>query len=273
MKSSTDRKFPEGEWDIFEREDLLEAWIVSITRICELGLVVSDSILESWLSETENVVFEGAQGILLDADMGFHPYTTWSRCTMSNASEIISEMAPRASIIQIGVMRSHAIRHGPGPFPTETNSLASKISEHNKNNPWQGPVRYGWFDAILTRYALGMTGGVDMLAVTHMDGLSQLNEWKYCQGYLNYHDLIRTTSDATISGGRLTNFTPPDSPSLSLRKQITQGLFEVVPEFETCEADDGIVIQKIEALTGESVGVVSHGPCSKDVEILSSIPL
>ena len=100
--------------------------------------------MERWLHETENVVFEGAQGVLLDADAGFHPYTTWSNCTAENALELIKEMAPNSYVSKIGVMRSYAVRHGPGPLPTGTDALSSVVSEHNQYNEWQGVVRYGW---------------------------------------------------------------------------------------------------------------------------------
>ena len=93
----------------------------------ELGLVAPDSVMERWLHQTEAVIFEGAQGVLLDADTGFHPFTTWSRCTAENALNLIKEMAPGSNVFQIGVLRSYAVRHGPGPLPTETNELASVV--------------------------------------------------------------------------------------------------------------------------------------------------
>ena len=73
------------EYGVFNDEDVIDRWMSSIARIGQLGLVVSDSVLERWLYETESVIFEGAQGVLLDADAGFHPFTTWSCCTATNA--------------------------------------------------------------------------------------------------------------------------------------------------------------------------------------------
>ena len=261
------------ECEVFKREDVIDTWISSIARIRELGLVVSDSVLESWLHETENVVFEGAQGVLLDADAGFHPYTTWSRCTAENALELIKEMAPDSSVSQIGVMRSYAVRHGPGPLPTETDTLSSVVSEHNKSNEWQGAVRYGWFDAVLARYALGLTGGIDSVVVTHLDVLSRLKPWKYCLGYKGYQGLNDTSVAATISGDVLTNFHLPAFLSLAERTQFTQGLSIVTPVLETCDADDETVIQEIESLIGQPVGLISRGPSAENVQILNSVPL
>jgi len=272
LKSITPGIIPSKEWEVFKRDEVIDTWITAISRIRELDLVTSDTLLESWLSEMENVVFEGAQGILLDGDVGFHPFTTWSRCTSANALEIINEMIPGADVFQIGVMRSYAFRHGPGPLPTESDTLADKITEHNGFNLWQGPARYGWFDAVLARYALEVAGGVDALAITHMDLLGKLDAWSFSPGYAKYHDLARTASKIELSGSSLLNFSHPNDSSLSIRIKLTQGLFRVIPEFESCEAEEGMVLNKIEKMLGRSVGIISRGPCSTDVEILNTIP-
>jgi adenylosuccinate synthase len=258
------------EYEIFEREDVSEAWIASIARISELGLVVSDSILERWLRETETVIFEGAQGVLLDADAGFHPFTTWSRCTTANAFDLITELKLEAQTFRIGVLRSYAVRHGPGPLPTETNELSSIISEHNQSGDWQGPVRYGWFDAVLARYALDVTDGVDVFAVTHLDVLSRLETWNSCAGYKDYSDLAGTSLDIDISDGVLRSFRAPPSLSLAQRAQLTQALSTVNPGLETCDADEQQVIGKIESLIGQPVDIISRGPSAENVKILSS---
>lgn len=261
------------EFQVFEREDVIEAWIASIARISELGLVVSDSVLERWLHETESVVFEGAQGVLLDAEAGFHPFTTWSRCTAANAFDLIQHMIPDSHVFQIGVMRSYAVRHGPGPLPTETHTLAPFItSEHNTHNEWQGTVRYGWFDAVLARYALSLTGKLDSLMVTHLDVLSHLGTWKYCLGYKNSHSLYDSCLSSTISDNILTHFHLHNFLPLEKRTQFTQALSTVVPVLETCETDDKTVIRKIETLIGQQVGMISHGPSAENIQILNPFP-
>jgi adenylosuccinate synthase len=256
------------EYEIFERDDVISTWMTSISRINEFGLVVNDSVLEHWLHETESVIFEGAQGVLLDADTGFHPYTTWSNCTTTNALALIREMKPNSDVLQIGVMRSYAMRHGPGPLPTESDALSALVSEHNQYNEWQGRVRYGWFDAVLARYALSVTGGVDFLAVTHMDILRHLKTWKYCTGYKDYRDVGNTGIDAIISDGILTRFHLPQVLSLEGRAQFTQALSSITPVLEVCEANEESVIHEIESITEQQVGIVSHGPTAEDVQLL-----
>jgi adenylosuccinate synthase len=260
------------EWRIFEREDVIDAWIASILRINELGLVVPDADLERRLHETETVIFEGAQGVLLDAEAGFHPYTTWSRCTAANALELIKEAVPDAQVCRIGVMRSYAVRHGPGPLPTETDAFVSVISEHNQTNEWQGAVRYGWFDAVLARYALEVNGGVDALAVTHLDVLPRLKHWNYCPGYQGGQSLKGLTVDSAISEVILERFHLPPFLSLAQRAEFTQALGAVQPILETCANIERAVIGKIESLIGQPVSIISRGPGAGDVRVINSFP-
>lgn len=260
------------EWEIFEREDVMDTWMATISRIAGLGLVTPDSVLHGWLQKGGPVIFEGAQGVLLDADAGFHPYTTWSCCTAANAHEIIHEMAPDSEVFKIGVMRSYAVRHGPGPLPTETDELTPVVSEHNRYNEWQGAVRYGWFDAVLTRYALGVVGGLDSLAVTHLDLLSHLKTWQYCAGYGGHLDFDPSFVATNSSNGVLKNFNLPRSLPLEQREQFTRALCAVTPDLQNCDANSGKVIHRIETLLGQQVGMISSGPRAENVKISNSFP-
>lgn len=260
------------EFEIFERDEVLEAWIEAVARVGDFGLVTSDAVLGDWLSEAEHAVFEGAQGVLLDEEAGFHPHTTWSRCTTANAEELIRELAPGAKVTRIGILRTHVVRHGPGPLPTETRDLASAVTEHNRSNEWQGAVRYGWFDAVLARYALAATDGVDTLAVTHLDILPRLESWKYCTGYQGFGSSDVQPDSSAQPDGPLTTLRPPPPYSLDQRTEFTRALSAVTPLLEDCAADEKPVIAKIEALTGQRVGIVSRGPCADDVQILDFLP-
>jgi adenylosuccinate synthase len=255
------------EWKVFTHDEALNNWLSTVSRIGELGLVVPDEEMQAWLQSAESVIFEGAQGVLLDQDAGFHPYTTWSRCTAENALELIHDMAPGAEVFQVGVMRSHAIRHGPGPLPTETGKLHALINEHNQTNDWQGRVRYGWFDPVLARYALDAAGGLDCLAITHMDILSQLENWQYCTGYAHFHNSVMRPE---MTDGLVKRFHLPRNLPIKERTQFTQSLAAVSPVFETCEPREHVVVAKIESLLGQPVGLVSDGNTAEHVKPLIS---
>jgi adenylosuccinate synthase len=260
------------EFEIFRRDEVIDTWMASIARIRDLGLVASDQVLNQWLHETETVVFEGAQGVLLDAQVGFHPYTTWSCCTPQNALELIGEMNPDSQIFRMGVMRVFAMRHGPGPLPTENDVFTPIITEHNGYGEWQGAVRYGWFDAVLARYALTISGGVDACVLTHVDALGKLEAWKYCLGYEGYPDLGGTSIELDISNGILKGFSAPHVLPLAERLKLTRALLDVKPVLENCNPDDRQVVRKIESLLGQSVNIVSRGPTAEHVQVLGSIP-
>jgi len=246
------------EFSAFEMDDLIERWMAAISPIRDLGLVVADSAMGSWFRDANNVIFEGAQGVLLDADAGFHPYTTWSRCTTANAIELIEQTIPNADIFKVGVLRSYAVRHGPGPLPTETGDLTRLVSEHNQRNDWQGTVRYGWFDSALARYALNVTGGVDALAITHLDILPRLETWKYSSGYEGLDATNETLTDLPLIA----------SLSLLERAQFTQALSNASPIIKGVNADDETVLREIERILGAKVGFTAHGPTAENVRVI-----
>lgn len=116
-------------------------------------------------------IFEGSQGVLLDEWNGFHPYTTWSETTSTNAQRLLSEAGKPAGKV-IGVTRSYLTRHGYGPFPSEINENEAEKAfpeAHNTYGEYQGAWRAGWFDPFLFRYAVEANFGVDALSITHMD--------------------------------------------------------------------------------------------------------
>ncbi|MEZ0362660.1 adenylosuccinate synthetase [Mycobacterium sp. pUA109] len=118
------------------------------------------------------LVFEGAQGVLLDEWRGLHPHTTWSTVEPSNARAMLAGLGQPGYLL--GVTRSYLTRHGAGPFPTEDPALGELLPEpHNGTGTYQGAFRVGAFDPLLLRYAIAACGGVDGLAVTHLDALAR----------------------------------------------------------------------------------------------------
>lgn len=144
----------------------------------KVRLVTSDYL--TWkLSEGTNAVFEGAQGVLLDENHGFHPNTTWSTTTFKNALDLLEGYSGEVS--RVGVMRAHMTRHGAGPFPTEAKGVRLD-GEHNQLGEWQGQFRVGHLDTPLITYARKVIGKLDTIALTHVDRLTDENQVCMCYG-------------------------------------------------------------------------------------------
>jgi adenylosuccinate synthase len=191
------------------------------------------------LLRSEPVVFEGAQGVLLDEWRGFHPYTTWSTTTFSNAAELLAEAGETAT--RLGVIRCFMTRHGPGPFVTEDPTL--EVPEpHNTGGCWQGPVRTGHFDAVALRYAVEVAGGVDALALTHLDVAAR-------------RDLL--LCDAYETGGRrVSRLTPGPFGDLGYQERLTRALFRARPVYRPPDASWPEVV---EHALGAPVILLSYG--------------
>lgn len=130
------------------------------------------------IKEHQTVIFEGAQGVLLDQDYGTYPYNTWSTTTSENAHRIIADVDSDVRAEEIGVIRTFLTRHGPGPMPSENASLLKTFTDYNNGtNPWQGAFRFGQLDFVLLDYALSLNKGVDSFAITHADWLNLGIPW------------------------------------------------------------------------------------------------
>ncbi|WP_029009822.1 adenylosuccinate synthase [Azospirillum halopraeferens] len=132
----------------------------------------------------KRILFEGAQGAMLDIDHGTYPYVTSSNTVAGNAASG-SGIGPRAIGYVLGICKAYTTRVGSGPFPTEqANAVGDLIGERGREF---GTVtgrkrRCGWFDAVLVRQAI-KTGGIDGIALTKLDVLDGLDEIKVCVGY------------------------------------------------------------------------------------------
>lgn len=134
------------------------------------------------LNQPGNIVFEGAQGFLLDRRYGFTPYVTKSDCTFRNATRLLGGYT--GAITKLGVLRVYATRHGNGPFVTEDESLTPLLPDPiNAENPWQGKFRVGWFDLVALRYAIRILGTLDGVALSHIDRLRDFDCIKVCVAY------------------------------------------------------------------------------------------
>jgi len=138
------------------------------------------------------VIFEGAQGLLLDKQHGFHPYTTWSDTTPRGAFALLSDASDTEVI---GISRTYATRHGVGPLPTEGHLSREMVrDDDNPTGKFEGTMRVGCLDLEMLSYALDVCRRVghpvDKLAFTHCDKLAQASGvWPVCHSYSNGPDI------------------------------------------------------------------------------------
>lgn len=186
--------------------------------------VADSGWLHDYLRRDETVVFEGAQGMLLDEKWGFFPYTTWTDITFANANTLLDGYTGETQ--RLGLCRSYMTKHGAGPFVTE-NTAFDRWSEndHNRFGPWQGSFRNGPLDIVALRYAIAAMGGVDGLVMTHLDripGRAFVTQFYRYAG--NARGLFRRANDEEISD--ILVHRPCD---LDHQQRITQAFDECAP--------------------------------------------
>jgi adenylosuccinate synthase len=141
-------------------------------------------LLDEAKREGKRILFEGAQGIMLDIDHGTYPYVTSSN-TVSGQASSGSGLGPSSIGYVLGIAKAYTTRVGSGPFPTEQqNEVGELIGQRGREF---GTVtgrkrRCGWFDAVLVRQAI-KTSGIHGIALTKLDVLDGLSEIKVCVGY------------------------------------------------------------------------------------------
>ena len=141
-------------------------------------------ILNEAIEGRKRILFEGAQGTLLDVDHGTYPYVTSSNSTAGGASTGTGAGPTKIDKV-IGVVKAYTTRVGEGPFPTEfKKDLMDKIREKGREfGATTGrPRRCGWFDSVVVRHAV-MVNGIDEIVVTKLDVLDCLDSLKICTAY------------------------------------------------------------------------------------------
>jgi adenylosuccinate synthase len=142
------------------------------------------SLLDAKRREGKRILFEGAQGTLLDVDHGTYPYVTSSN-TVAGQAASGSGLGPGAIGYVLGICKAYTTRVGEGPFPTEQlNDIGRLLGERGREfGVVTGrPRRCGWFDAVLVRQT-ARTSGINGLALTKLDILDGFDEIKVCIGY------------------------------------------------------------------------------------------
>ena len=224
--------------------------------VCDTALLLNQS-----LERGDSIIFEGAQGTMLDIDLGTYPFVTSSSAT-SGGAVIGSGVAPTAIDSVIGISKAYCTRVGSGPFPTEIrDALGEQLRARGKEyGAVTGrPRRCGWLDLPLLRYAV-MINGISWLVITKLDVLDEQAEIPVCVAY-------------KINGKETAEI-----PAQASGYDRIEGVFRKLPGWRT--STEGITRMEklppaareylafLEKESGAKIGMVSTGP-DRDQTILS----
>jgi adenylosuccinate synthase len=241
-----------------------------LDNLLELGervkplIVDVTEVLRDLTARGQSVLFEGAQGAMLDIDLGTYPFVTSSNTTVGGASAGTG-LGPAAIDYVLGIVKAYTTRVGAGPFPTELDDdvgrqLRKVGSEFGATTG--RPRRCGWFDAVLLKRAV-FTNSVTGLCLTKLDVLDGLPEIKICVGY------------------RLDGKVQDTPPLLTDRYGECEPVYESVPGWSEPTAGATAwsalpkaakaYLERIEELTQVPIDIISTGP-SRDAVIIRRHP-
>lgn len=233
-------------------EDVFEPYAAVADRLRPL-VCDTVSLLHEAMAQGRRILFEGAQGVMLDLDFGTYPYVTSSH---PGVSGILSGLgiSPKAIGTVAGVMKAYTTRVGEGPFPTQGDP-ATDERLRNRGGEYGAttgrPRRCGWFDAVAVRHAIRLNG-VDTIALTKLDVLAGEREVRVCTAY-------------RCNGARLSVF-PPEADSLERCEPEYETFHGWPPDmgrvtrFEDLPPEARRYVEALETLVGVPIGAVSLGP-------------
>ncbi len=216
------------------------------------------------LDEEQKVLFEGAQGVLLDIDHGTYPFVTSSNAASGGVSSGAG-IGPSKIHHVVGVCKAYTSRVGDGPFPTELDDeIGHTIREVGKEygTTTGRPRRVGWFDSVVVRHSRRVSGITD-LCLNSIDVLTGLETLKICTAY--------------EFEGKLLDEYPPNFRVLEQCKPVFEELpgwtedITGVRKFEDLPMNAQNYVKRIEALTGIELLTFSVGPAREQTVILRDI--
>ena len=246
-----------------EPVDYEQALAESMAWAEELAGLVTDvsEALHKHRREGDSILFEGAQGSLLDIDHGTYPFVTSSNTTAGSAASGTG-FGPLYLDYVLGITKAYTTRVGAGPFPTE---LFDEVGEHlaEKGNEFGAttgrPRRCGWFDAVAVRKSIEVSS-VSGLCLTKLDVLDGLDTIKICVGYQCENGQPLTAQwDADAYVGM-----HPVYEELPGWKESTLGIQRIEDLPENARA----YIKRLEELTGAPIDIISTGPDRNETIVL-----
>lgn len=227
----------------------------TLAAVDYLAPFITDTIpmLHEAIGSGKSVLFEGAQGTMLDIDYGTYPFVTSSSATAGGACTG-SGVPPHKVDRVLGVVKAYSTRVGEGPFPTElTDAMGERLRKAgNEFGATTGrPRRCGWFDLVVARYSV-MVNGIDAWAMTKLDVLDEVETIRICVAY-------------ECDGKRLTSV-----PANVRQLERCRPVYEDVPgwmcstkdvaSWEQLPGKAKAYVRRLEELTGVRVAILSVGP-------------
>ena len=216
--------------------------------VTDTSVLVNEAI-----SAGKNVLFEGAQGIMLDLDHGTYPYVTSSNPVVGGALAGAG-VGPQSLTKMVGVCKAYSTRVGEGPFPTElTNETGDWIREkaHEYGTVTGRPRRIGWFDAVAMRHAKRVSG-MNCLSLNLLDIFTGLKKVKICTAYM--------------LDGKQIDYYPASLKELERCEPVYEEFdgwtedISTVTEYDQLPANAKKYLKRIEELTGLQLMTISVGP-------------
>jgi adenylosuccinate synthase len=238
----------------------------ALAQARELAPMVGDvaATIHAMRVRGESLVFEGAQGALLDVDHGTYPYVTSSNC-LAGAAAPGSGIGPKLLDYVLGIVKAYTTRVGGGPFPTElTDDIGAGLAKRgNEFGSVTGrPRRCGWLDIPLLRRSFELNG-VDGMCIMKLDVLDGMDELKVCTHY----EVDGERVDRIPTGAEAVAKCRPVYETLPGWKDSTVG----VRSLDGLPANARAYLARLEALTGAPIAMVSTGP-DRDETILLRHP-
>ena len=222
------------------------------------------SLLDAKRREGKRILFEGAQGALLDIDHGTYPFVTSSNTVASQAATG-SGMGPSAIGYVLGICKAYTTRVGDGPFPTDqmSNTVGKTLGERGREfgTVTGRPRRCGWFDAVLVRQTV-RTSGIDGLALTKLDILDGFDTIKVCTAYR----LDGRTIEYLPAGEQAQSRVEPVYETIEGWKDATAK----ARSFAQLPAQAVKYVRRIEEIVGCPVALLSTSPEREDTILMKN---
>ncbi|MFS0646046.1 adenylosuccinate synthase [Siminovitchia sp. 179-K 8D1 HS] len=251
------------ETEGFKLEDILDEYYEYGQQfkdyVCDTSVVLNDA-----LDEGKRVLFEGAQGVMLDIDQGTYPFVTSSN-PVAGGVTIGSGVGPTKIDHVVGVCKAYTSRVGDGPFPTELkDEIGEQIREVGREygTTTGRPRRVGWFDSVVVRHARRVSGLTD-LSLNSIDVLTGIDTLKICTAYDYKGTLIKEY--------------PANLNILKDCKPVYEELPGWTEDITGCKTLDELpanarhYLERVSQLTGVTLSVFSVGPDRSQTNVVRSV--